>query len=177
MLPNELVPRSSPSSGRYSACSGALARLSQANRRRSPPGCANCFTDWESTDLDSSAKLQLHVTDRVGDPLCVFTYGPARIQKSPYAVWPRIGFRLQTRSTIIPALVEGYLPLAAVRAAANVDGVQALHATQRPFTHAGLVPSQAVPYRRPMLSRRAASMTYTNSAAIDAARLDNIGLL
>jgi hypothetical protein len=54
------------------------------------------------------------------------------------------GFRLTTRSSINPSLVEGYLPLANARAAAATGGVRSLHATQRPIKHAGSVQSQAV---------------------------------
>ena len=55
-----------------------------------------------------------------------------------------VGFRLQTHSTINPYLMEGFLPLSAVRAASNVSGIHSLHASQRPMRHAGSVQSQAV---------------------------------
>ena len=58
-----------------------------------------------------------------------------------------VGFQLTTRSSINPSLAEGYLPLAAVRAAAGVAGVQSLHATHRPVKH-GSVPAQAVPLEK-----------------------------
>ncbi|HEY3784438.1 MAG TPA: S8 family serine peptidase [Steroidobacteraceae bacterium] len=54
------------------------------------------------------------------------------------------GFRLQTRSTINPSLVEGYMPLAAAQRVANVAGVHSIHAEHRPVKRAGKVQSQAV---------------------------------
>ena len=107
-------------------------------------GLRELVHSWEVHDPRLAAKLQLHVTSRAGDPLVRIHL---RAGADPDATLRRLaaaGFRLQTRSTINPTLVEGFLPLAAARAAANTDGVQVLHATQRPITHAGLVPSQAV---------------------------------
>ena len=54
------------------------------------------------------------------------------------------GFRIKTKSSINPSLVEGYLPLKSARSAAAVEGVRSLHATQRSVKLAGSVQSQAV---------------------------------
>jgi hypothetical protein len=107
-------------------------------------GLRELVHSWEGHDPRLSAQIQLHVTSPTGEPLVRIHL---RAGTDPDAALRRlaaVGFRLQTRSSLNPALVEGFLPLAAASAAADIDGVQVLHATQRPFTHAGLVQSQAV---------------------------------
>jgi hypothetical protein len=98
---------------------------------------------YEHSDPSLGWKLSLHITDKKGDPMVLVHLGPGD-QTAALAKLAAAGFRLTTRSTIDPSLAEGYLPLAAVHAAASVSGVHSLHATHRPARHAGSVQSQAV---------------------------------
>ncbi|HYL71109.1 MAG TPA: S8 family serine peptidase, partial [Candidatus Dormibacteraeota bacterium] len=99
---------------------------------------------YDRGDAKLPAQLKQHLVSRTGDPLVRVHLQPNADAKAVLAKLAAVGFRLQTHSTINPALAEGYLPLSAVHAAANVSGVHSLLATHRPFTHAGSVQSQAV---------------------------------
>jgi hypothetical protein len=99
---------------------------------------------FDRGDPKLARQLKLHLASRSGDPLVRVHLQPNADAKAVFAKLAAAGFRLQTRSSINPALAEGYLPLSAVHAAASVPGVHSLLATHRPFTHAGSVQSQAV---------------------------------
>jgi hypothetical protein len=99
---------------------------------------------FERGDPSLNWKLSLHITDLKGDPMVLVHLAPGADADAALAKLAAAGFRLTTRSTINPALVEGYLPLGAARAAVAVEGVHSLHATHRPARHAGSVQSQAV---------------------------------
>jgi hypothetical protein len=90
-----------------------------------------------------AAQLKLYLTDQSDHLLVRIQLAPGT---APAAVLPELeknGFKLTTRSSINPALIEGYLPLANTRAAARIRGVRSLHATQRPGHNFGTVPHQA----------------------------------
>src|SRR5882762_5678508 len=98
---------------------------------------------YDRGDPRLPAQLKLHLAS-AGDPLVLVKLQPGANAESVLAKLAAVGFRLQTRSSINRSLVEGYLPLSGVHAAAGVAGVHSLHATQRPIKHAGSVQSQAV---------------------------------
>jgi len=99
---------------------------------------------YDRGDAHAAQRLKSHITNAAGDPLVRVHLAANADAAAVLARLAAVGFRLQTRSSINPALVEGFLPLASVRAAANVSGVHSLLATPRPSMHAGAVQSQAV---------------------------------
>ena len=107
-------------------------------------GLRELSASYERGDSRLPSKLKLHITDRAGDPLVRVRMLPGAKADAVIAQLASVGFRLQTHSTINPYLMEGFLPLSAVRAASNVSGIHSLHASQRPMRHAGSVQSQAV---------------------------------
>jgi hypothetical protein len=107
-------------------------------------GLRELSASYERGDSRLPSKLKLHITDRAGDPLVRVRMLPGAKADAVIAQLASVGFRLQTHSTINPYLMEGFLPLSAVRAASNVSGIHSLHASQRPVRHAGSVQSQAV---------------------------------
>jgi len=123
-----------------------LATVSPAGAAPAPlaGGLKELFAAYDRGDPRLQAQLNLHITNRAGDPLVLVKLQPGANAESVLAKLAAVGFRLQTRSSINRSLVEGYLPLSAVHAAAGVPGVHSLHATQRPKAHAGSVQSQAV---------------------------------
>jgi hypothetical protein len=125
-----------------SACTASAAY--SAEQAVLASGLQHLVDSWDRNDWRLPAQLKQHVTSSAGEPLVRIHL---RAGADPEAALRRLaqaGFRLTTRSSINPALIEGYLPLAWTRAAASVEGVQSLHATLRPVKHAGLVQSQAV---------------------------------
>ena len=107
-------------------------------------GLSQLVASWESGDPRLSSQLGLHITSTAGDPMVLVHFAPGADVATALKKLEAAGFRLTTRSSINPSLVEGYLPLANARAAAATGGVRSLHATQRPIKHAGSVQSQAV---------------------------------
>jgi hypothetical protein len=107
-------------------------------------GLSQLVASWESGDPRLSSQLKLHVTSTTGDPLVLVHFAPGADVATALKQLQAAGFRLTTRSSINPSLVEGYLPLSAARAVAAIAGVHSLHATQRPIKHAGAAQSQAV---------------------------------
>jgi hypothetical protein len=99
-------------------------------------------------------KLKLHLTDRSGDPLVKVRILPGADAKAVLADLAAAGFRLQTQSTLDPAIVEGVLPLAAAHKAAAVTGVHSIHAEHRPMKRAGAVQSQAVALQKADLAQK-----------------------
>jgi hypothetical protein len=95
---------------------------------------------YDRGDPRLSAHLAIHITNRAGDPLVLVHLEPGADVNAALKQLAAAGFQLTTRSSINPALVEGYLPLAAVHAAAAVAGIRALHAQQRPVKHQALLP-------------------------------------
>src|SRR5207244_13068505 len=87
---------------------------------------------YDRGDSRLPAQLKLHITSAGGDPLVLVKLQPGANAQSVLANLAALGFRLQTRSSINPSLVEGYLALSATHAAAAVAGVHSLHATEPP---------------------------------------------
>jgi len=107
-------------------------------------GLSQLVQRWENGDPNLSQVLALHLTSRGGDPLVKLHVSDGL---SPSKVLPElqaVGFRLTASSSIDARLIEGYLPLGAARAAANVPGVDSIRSQFKPHTNAGLVQSQAV---------------------------------
>ena len=107
-------------------------------------GLSQLVASYETGDPRLASQLKIHVTDSRGDPLVLVHLAPGVDADQTLLRLAAAGFRLKTRSTINPSLADGYLPLTAARAAANVAGVLSLHATQLPMKLAGSVQSQAV---------------------------------
>src|ERR1700694_4834261 len=107
-------------------------------------GLSELVASWASGDPRLSSQLKLHVTSTTGAPLVLVHFAPGADVATALKQLQAAGFRLTTRSSINPSLVEGYLPLTAARAVAAIAGVHSLHATQRPIKHAGAAQSQAV---------------------------------
>jgi hypothetical protein len=99
-------------------------------------------------------KLKLHLTNRTGDPVVQVRMMPGADSKAVLADLAAAGFRLQTHSTINPAMVEGILPLASAHKAAAVAGVHSIHAEHRPMKRAGSVQSQAVALQKADIAQK-----------------------
>ncbi|HYL69859.1 MAG TPA: hypothetical protein VEY89_00980, partial [Candidatus Dormibacteraeota bacterium] len=131
---------------RLAAVAGVLSLLgayANAQAAALASGLEQLTRSYESHNPRLPEQLRSHLTDVTGSPLVLVHLSGADPEAALRGLIAA-GFRLTTRSSINRALVEGYLPLAAVRAAAAVPGVKSLHATARPAAHAGLVQSQAV---------------------------------
>jgi len=103
-------------------------------------GLRELAASYDRGDARLPAHLALHITNRAGDPLIMVRLQPNADADAVLKQLAAARFKLQTRSSINPSLVEGYLPLAAVRAAAGVSGVHSLHAEHRPAKHQALLP-------------------------------------
>ncbi len=97
---------------------------------------------YDRGDSRLPAQLALHISSH-GDPLVLVRLLPNADASAVLTQLAAAGFRLQTRSSINPSLVEGFLPLSAVHKAADISGIHSLHAQQRPARHAALPPKQA----------------------------------
>lgn len=95
---------------------------------------------YQSGDPRLPAQLAIHITNRAGDPLVLVHLEPGADANAALEKLAAAGFQLTTRSSINPSLVEGYLPLAAIHAAAAISGIRALHAEQRPLKHTAPFP-------------------------------------
>lgn len=92
--------------------------------------------------MDRQGRVMLRV--RVADPAK---------RDAVMAKLSALGFRTVATSRLSPALVEGYLPVSAVRSAAGVPGVRALIAQPKPMKNAGSVQSQAVALQKADLAQ------------------------
>src|SRR5215470_4614529 len=99
-------------------------------------GLHELSADYDGGDARLPAHLALHITNRSGDPLVMVRLTPDADADAVLTKLAAAGFSLTTRSTLKQSLLEGYLPLAAVHAAAAVPGVRAIYAQQRPVKHA-----------------------------------------
>jgi len=124
-----------------SLASGAALAAPQAALAR---GLSQLVTAYETGDPRLGHELSKHITNRVGDPLVLVHLEAGANIDTVLKNLSAAGFRLKTKSSINPSLVEGYLPLAHAHLAAAVAGVRSMHATQRPVKLAGSVQSQAV---------------------------------
>jgi Subtilase family len=103
-------------------------------------GLRELSSAYDRGDPRLSAQLAVHITSRAGDPMVLIHLTPGTDANAVLKALAAVGFRLTTRSSINPSLVEGYLPLAAVHSAAVVAGIRAIHAQQRPIQHAAPLP-------------------------------------
>ena len=107
-------------------------------------GLDQLVTAYENADPRLYSQLKLHVTDRSGNLLVRVRLAPNVTLDKALPQLQAAGFRLTTKSSINPSMIEGYVPVSAARTLAGVAGVMSLHATQMPVKHAGSVQSQAV---------------------------------
>jgi len=99
---------------------------------------------YETNSPKLPSVMKLHITNTAGDPLVHVRLDPSFKAADVLPALVAAGFRLTTASELDSSLLEGYLPLAATRAAAAVPGVLRVLAVQRPYALAGKVQSQAV---------------------------------
>jgi Subtilase family len=134
---------------RYTAVSTAVCLLAAAwtSADAAAPlagGLREMSTAYDTGDQRLPAILKLSLRDRLGDPMVRVRMLAGANQSAVLAQLTAAGFKLKVHSSINPALVEGYLPLASLHQAANISGVHSIHASLRPRSHAGSVQSQAV---------------------------------
>ena len=111
-------------------------------------GLTELVAAWEIGSPRLYDALNLHVVSKRGDPMVMVRIAEGVSTESVLADLAAQGFQLSAQSVQNPRLVEGYLPLGVVRGAAQVPGVSALLAVQRPLHNAGSVQSQAVPLHK-----------------------------
>jgi hypothetical protein len=108
---------------------------------------------YESANPKLASALRIHIVSADG-LLMVHVRLDAAIPAAP--VLQRLvqaGLRITAVSEMDPTLIEGYLPLAAARAAAAVPGVLHILAVQKPRNLAGSVQSQAVAVQKADLAQ------------------------
>ena len=116
-------------------------------------GLREMATAYDTGDQRLPAILKLSLRDRLGDPMVRVRMLAGANQSAVLAQLTAAGFKLKVHSSINPALVEGYLPLAALHRAANISGIHSIHASLRPHSHAGSVQSQAVALQKADLAQ------------------------
>jgi hypothetical protein len=116
-------------------------------------GLRELVNAWDNGDPRLAAQLKVHITSAKGDPLVMIRLAEGTDLAAALPGLTAAGFRLQTHSSINPSLIEGYLPLNATRNVAAHPAVRAIHAEQRPVTHAGSVQSQAVAFEKADLAQ------------------------
>jgi len=139
------------------ALSAALCVMASAAAVAAPAalgsGLRELSAAYDRGDASLNFKLSLNLHDAAGNPLVRARVLPGASPEEVLAKLQAQGFQLKARSAIAPSLLEGYLPLSQVHAAANIAGVGSLTATHRPAKHVGLVPSQAVPLEKADLAQ------------------------
>src|SRR5215831_4544299 len=125
-------------------CLSVTAQIPASAAAPLASGLRELSASYDRGDARLPAHLARHITNRNGDPLVKVRLQPSADANPVLKQLAAVGFQLQTRSSINPSLIEGYLPLAAVHAAAQISGIHSIHATQRPVTRVGRVTSQAV---------------------------------
>jgi hypothetical protein len=100
-------------------------------------GLRELVNAWDNGDPRLATQLKVHITSANGDPLVMIRLADGMDLAAALPGLAAAGFRLRTHSTINPSLIEGFLPLNSTRAVAAHPAVKAMHAVQRPVTHAG----------------------------------------
>jgi hypothetical protein len=107
-------------------------------------GLQQLVNSWELGDARLSSHLDLHLKDAQGNPLVRVKLEDGAALSQVLSKLQATGFKLKAISVMDPSIMEGYMPLAAARSAARIDGVRAMRAVQRPVRNVGAVQSQAV---------------------------------
>ena len=149
-----------PSRHVSAAVAAALGLLATSMTASAAPaalgsGLREMSAAYDTDSAKLSAIVKLHLTDRSGNPLVRARILPGADANAVIAQLTAAGFQLKARSQINPSLVEGYLPLSKVHAAAAISGIGSLTATHRPVKHVGLVTSQAVALEKADLAQNA----------------------
>jgi hypothetical protein len=100
--------------------------------------------EWSKSDPGLPDHLNLHIKNAAGDPLVHVKLEDGTTIDDVLPALQALGFQLTAASKLDSSRFEGYLPLSKARAAAELPGVRAISAVQRPQHNAGSVQSQAV---------------------------------
>jgi hypothetical protein len=143
--------------GKAACCALVVGLLTSTAWAASPSamggGLQQLVAMWENGNPQLNRALALHVTNVAGEPLVRLRLADgARLQDAlPHLA--SLGFRLTAQSKLDARLVEGFLPLHAVRQAAAAPAIAAARSVQRPLANAGAVQSQAVAVQRANLAQ------------------------
>ncbi|HYM33803.1 MAG TPA: hypothetical protein VET48_00335, partial [Steroidobacteraceae bacterium] len=137
----------------FVACVCFVSTASAAPPEAMGGGLRQLVNSWENADPRLASQLNLHLKDKVGNPLVLVHLTEGADVKAAVAKLSAIGFRLTAVSAIDPTKIEGYLPLSRAKEAVTLDVVRAMHAQQRPIAHAGSVQSQAVALQKADLAQ------------------------
>ncbi len=116
-------------------------------------GLSQLVQRWENGDPNLSQVLALHLTSRGGDPLVKLHVVDGVTPSQVLPELSALGFRLTATSSLDNRLIEGFLPLAAARAAVRVPGVETIRSQFKPHANAGLAQSQAVALQKADLAQ------------------------
>jgi hypothetical protein len=100
-------------------------------------GLRELASSYENHSPVLATQLKLHLTDKANNPLVRIHLAPGRTAQEVIRPLEALGFRLQTISSINVSLLDGYLPLSAIKAASAIPGILSLLATQHPVHMAG----------------------------------------
>ncbi len=99
---------------------------------------------YETGNPKLDTVLKLHLSQAPDEVLVDVRFAPAADETRAMAILEAEGFRLTAVSALNPRLIEGYLPLWAVRSAEWAGNIRSILAVRRPHASAGAVQSQAV---------------------------------
>src|SRR5262245_41079501 len=111
-------------------------------------GLSEMVDMYESANPKLESVLKQHLTSNDDDVLVDIRIEAGTTASDVLPILELEGFHLTAASEIDSALIEGYLPLYAARAAEWTAGLVTIEAVQRPFKFAGAVQSQAVAFQK-----------------------------
>jgi hypothetical protein len=113
------------------------SRAVAADRAALGGGLRELVSSYENHRPTLATQLKLHLTDKANNPLVRIRLRPGKTALDVIRPLAALGFRPQTISSINVSLLDGYLPLSAIKAASAIPGILSLHANQRPVHMAG----------------------------------------
>jgi hypothetical protein len=121
-----------------------LSAVPQARAQALGRGMRQLVDLYENANPNLVTALRLHIARPDGSVLVHVRLTPGTERGPVLTELAKAGFQLQAVSELDPTLLEGYMPLSAARAAAQIAHVRRILAVQRPRALAGAVQSQAV---------------------------------